>query len=139
MDKQKVIEALNEAMNLELEGGLEYLYLSFNVFGSTRRLLQGFLREQAQEGIEHATKMAEKITSLGGTPHLKVQADYKTDKLTTKGILERGMARERKALDLYKASLPLAGDDVALEELLRSQVVAEQEHLEEVGKLLRES
>lgn len=139
MDKNKIIEALNEAMNLELEGGLEYLYMSFNVFGSTRRLLQGFLREQSQEGIEHAIKMAEKITSLGGTPHLKIQIDYKMDKLSTKGILEKGMAREQKALDLYKASLPLAGDDVALEDLLRSQVAAEQEHLEEVGKLLRDS
>lgn len=139
MNKKKVIAALNEAMNLELEGGLEYLYLSFNVFGSSRRLLQGFLREQAQEGIEHATKMAEKITSLGGTPHMKVQVDYKTSKLTAKRILERGMVREQKALDLYKASLPLAADDVALEELLRSQIVAEQEHLEEVGKLLREN
>jgi bacterioferritin len=138
MDKDKVMKALNDAMNMELEAGLEYLYMSFNVFGNARRLLQDFLREQAQEGIEHATKMAEKITSLGGTPHLKIQIDYKHERLSANDILERGLAREKKALELYKSSVPLAGDDMALEDLLRSQVAAEQEHIEEVSKLLRE-
>ncbi|MEE9217667.1 MAG: ferritin-like domain-containing protein [Acidobacteriota bacterium] len=139
MDKQKVTECLNRAMNLELEGALEYLYLSFNVFGSSRRLLQGFLREQAQEGIDHAVKMAEKITSLGGVPHMSIRIDYQQQKFTTKDILERGLEREKKALNLYKESLPLVEDDVALEELLRGQVAAEQEHIEEVSKLLREN
>lgn len=138
MDKKKVIEALNGAMNLEIEGAIEYLYLSFNVFGSSRKLLQGFLREQAQEGFDHATKMAEKLTALGGTPDLKVSIQYRPEKLSAKQILKRGLEREKKALELYKSALPLAGDDVSLEDLLRSQIASEQEHCEEVEKLLRE-
>jgi bacterioferritin len=108
------------------------------VFGTARKLLQGFLREQAQEGFDHATKMAEKLTALGGTPDLKVQVSYKPEKLSARQILKRGLLREQKALELYLAALPLAGDDVALEDLLRSQIAAEQEHCEEVEKLLRE-
>ena len=137
MDKKKVTQALNDAMNLEIEGAIEYLYLSFNVFGTSRRLLQGFLREQATEGLDHATKMAEKLTALGGTPHLNVHQEYKPEKLNARQILKRGLEREKKALELYKAALPLAEDDISLEDLLRSQVASEQEHCEEVEKLLR--
>jgi bacterioferritin len=138
MDKNKVTQALNNAMNLEIEGAIEYLYLSFNVFGPSRKVLQGFLREQAQEGFDHATKMAEKLTSLGGTPDLSISASYKPEKMDARQILKRGLAREKKALELYKSALPLAGDDVSLEDLLRGQIAAEQEHCEEVEKLLRE-
>jgi bacterioferritin len=138
MDKKRVTQALNDAMNLEIEGAVEYLYLSFNVFGHSRRLLQGFLREQAQEGMDHATKMAEKLTALGGTPELKVQIHYKPEKLTARQILARGLEREKKALELYRSALPMADDDVSLEDLLRSQIASEQEHCEEVEKLLRE-
>ncbi len=138
MDKKKVTQALNDAMNLEIEGAIEYLYLSFNVFGTSRKLLQGFLREQAQEGFDHAAKMAEKLTSLGGTPDLSIQVSYKPEKMNARQILLRGLQREKKALELYKSALPLAGDDVSLEDLLRGQIAAEQEHCEEVEKLLRE-
>lgn len=138
MDKKRVTQALNDAMNLEIEGAIEYLYLSFNVFGHSRKLLQGFLREQAQEGMDHATKMAEKVTALGGTPELKVQIHHKPERLTSRQVLARGLEREKRALELYSAALPLAEDDIALEDLLRSQISSEQEHCEEVEKLLRE-
>ncbi len=52
--------------------------------------------------------------------------------------MEESMALERAALEGYRARLAQAGDDIALRVMLEEQVAAEQEHLEEVQKYLRE-
>ena len=52
-------------------------------------------------------------------------------------MLEEGRGFERETLAEYKRLLQMAGDDVALEEFARGQIVAESDHLDEVDKMLR--
>ncbi len=54
-------------------------------------------------------------------------------------ILEESLQFELEGLALYKKLVTLAGDDIALEELARDMVRQEQEHVDEVRKMLRSS
>jgi bacterioferritin len=52
-------------------------------------------------------------------------------------ILHESLAFETATLSKYKDLLKLAGDDIALEELARSFIRTETEHIEEVQKMVR--
>ena len=52
-------------------------------------------------------------------------------------LLQESVEFERRGLAGYKALLKLVGDDIALEELVREQIKAETEHIEEIEKMLR--
>jgi hypothetical protein len=52
-------------------------------------------------------------------------------------MLEESSVFERESLAEYQELLRMAGDDIALEEFARTQILAETEHLEEVDKMLR--
>lgn len=137
MASEELIKGLNEDFNREVHALLSYLLKSLLVFGPNRHGVVEFFRREAEESMEHALRIGEKITALGGTPSIQARAIPGE----VKGIrehLEESLAIERAALEGYQARLAQAGDDVALRVLLEEQVAAEQEHLEEVAKYLRE-
>ena len=137
MDKKKVIDQLNKAIELELTGAMWYLASSFNVFGFTRLVIVGFLREQATESIGHATKLGEKVVDLGGTPVVKV-GEKKPTKGSVKKILEESLAHEQRAVDHYASMVSLVADDVVMDAFVREFVVEESEHVAGVAKMLKE-
>jgi bacterioferritin len=136
MDKKKVIAELNKAIDLELSGAMWYLATSFNVFGFTRPQIVGFLREQAEESIGHATKIGEKILDIGGTPVLEVSKKKPTGGSVEK-ILKESLAHEQRAVDHYASMLGLVADDVVMDAFVRDFVVEESEHVAGVEKMLR--
>ena len=54
MDKEKVLETLNELLERELAGLVRYTHYSFMVFGHTRIPIIGWLRGLARESLPHA-------------------------------------------------------------------------------------
>ena len=73
-DQQKAIEILNKIMELELSGVVRYTHYSLMVYGYNRIPIVSWLKDNAQEGLDHATKAGELVTMLGGHPSLKIGA-----------------------------------------------------------------
>ena len=69
---QKVIDALNRILELELAGVVRYMHYSFMVFGHNRIPIVAWLRDQANESNAHAVQAGEHITTFGGHPSLKI-------------------------------------------------------------------
>ena len=139
MDKQKVIQKLNDLLNYELVGALRYLHYSFMVFGVRRIPIVEHLRKEAEESFGHATKLGEKITALGGTPYVSVPESPKGKKKSVEEILKESLKHEMNAVKAYSELLKLVEDDVVLDAFVRDFVSEEQSHVEEVEKMLRES
>ncbi len=137
MDKEKIIEKLNEIIEIEISGVVRYLHYSLMITGPNRIPIVKFFRDQATEGFTHAAIIGEKITALGGHPSLKVRPVPETNKHAVLDILEESLAFEKEALEKYISIVPLCQDNIALDELIRDQIRQEQEHIEEVEKMLK--
>jgi len=132
-----VMACLGEIFHAEMVGIHRYLYYSFMIMGHHRIPIQKWLREQAAESLDHAVEIGEKITALGGHPPVLPHAVATTSARALDEILEESLEHEVAALDLYKKLARLAADDMALEELARSYVRTETQHVEDVRKMLR--
>ena len=112
---------------LELAGVSRYLHYSFLVFGPNRIPIVSFFRGQANEGIAHAVMIGEKITSFGGHPTIVVETPPEPEKHDVRSLLQESLDFERRGVGEYRKLLAMCGDDIALEELTRSQIRAETE------------
>ena len=133
----KVIDQLNKIFQAEMAGVIRYLHYSFMIMGYNRIPIQKWFRDQATESQTHAVLIGEKITSYGGHPSMVPLTVEETNKHSVTALLEETLRHEEVTLTLYKELVAIAGDDIALEELAREQVRAEQEHIDEVKKMLK--
>ncbi len=137
MNKDKVIKALNEALEGELSEMVRYVHHSFHVYGPGRGPIVTLLRARAKESMDHAILLGEKIIALGGNPTAKVSEVLEPRKETIEDILKDMLVAEKESLKQYKSYLPLVKEDVSLDFMLRKQINDEQEHVDELEKLLR--
>jgi bacterioferritin len=139
MDRQAVLKQLNVLLRLELEGVTRYLHHSFMVFGLARAPIVTYFRQQATEGLTHATLLGEKIVALGGHPQVDVRARWEPEFHGVAEMLRVNLEAEREGLAEYMRLLEMIPRaEVALEEMVRTLVREEQEHVEELEKFLRE-
>ncbi len=134
----ELLSALNEILEMELSGVTRYLHYALMVRGPGRLPIVQFFKDQAIESFTHAVTVGEKITGLGGHPSLKVAPVKETNKHTINELLKESLEAEIHGVDLYKKALPLTEGNLALEELIREFIRTEQEHIEEVQKMLIE-
>ncbi len=138
MNTKKVVEALNKIMESELAGVVRYTHYSLMVFGVDRIPLVEYLRAQAAESLTHAQQAGEMVTHLGEHPSLAIGPLLETHEHDRVDILRESFEHERQALDLYKRLLKLVeGKSVMMEEYARGMVRAEEEHVGEMDKMLR--
>ncbi|MEK2690687.1 ferritin-like domain-containing protein [Bdellovibrio sp. GT3] len=135
-DKKKIVELLNEIIEMEISAVIRYLHYALMIKGPNRIPIVKWFHDQANEGYAHASMIGEKITAYGGHPSLKVSPVPETNTHKVLDILAESLDFELKALAKYKDLLKHVGDDVALEELVRGQIRLETEHVEEVRKML---
>lgn len=134
----KVIKSLNAILELELAGVVRYLHYSLMVFGHARIPIIKWMRDQATEGMDHATRAGEHVTTLGGHPSLKIGKLVESEKHDINQILREALGHERETLDEYYKLLALVeGKSVWLEEYAREQVMLEEQHIAEVEKMIR--
>lgn len=138
-DTQRAIEVLNKIMELELAGVVRYTHYSLMVYGYNRIPIVGWMKGNAQEGLDHAHRAGELVTQMGGHPSLKIGALLETEKHDIGDILRESLKHEQEALDAYYELLGLVDDgkSVLLEEYAREMIVEEEMHLDEVNKMLR--
>lgn len=137
-DKQTAIDILNRILELELAGVVRYTHYSLMVFGYNRIPIVSWLKSNADESLAHAYKAGELVTWLGGHPSLKIGGLLETHKHDIGDILRESLEQERSTLAAYYELLEISKDkNVALEEYAREMIMLEEEHLDEVNKMLR--
>ena len=138
LDKQKVIAQLNRILECELAGVVRYTHYSMMIFGFSRIPIVAWFRAEATESLAHAQQAGEMVTRLGGHPSLAIGPLLETHEHDIGQILRETLQAEHVALNLYNDLLALVADEnVALEEYARTLIVAEEEHIDEIDKMLR--
>ncbi|MFQ5630640.1 MAG: bacterioferritin [bacterium] len=134
MDKQTLINNLNEDLAGELSAIIQYLTYAAKATGPHRpQLAQFFLAEIAVEQL-HAQFLANKIVALGGEPVTVPGAK------TNREMLEAVLAAERQTTSDYtqRAKEAEAFGDKGLAVQLEDMVRDESGHSEETERILRD-
>lgn len=138
-DDPDVISLLKEIVEFELAGVIRYTHYALMVTGPNRIPIVEFFQAQATESLTHAQKAGEILTGLGGHPSMRVTPLDETNQHSVQAILEESYAHESEAIEKYSALVDLtSGKSVFLEEYARSMVAAEEEHVMELRKMLRD-
>ncbi len=133
-----VVKKLDALLEFEMSGISRYLHYSFMVFGPNRIPITKWLRDQAADGLNHASQIGEWITALNGHPSIKVLPAPEGDRHDIKTILGEALEFEKGGLKHYHELLGLVKDKhVALEEWVRELICQEQDHIYETEKMLR--
>ncbi len=138
MDRDRVIETLNRILELELAGVVRSMHYSLMVFGRNRIPIVSWFRDEATESLEHAAQAGEYVTSLGGHPSLEIGDLLETHKHDIEAMLQEAVEHEQLGIRLYRELLELVeNQDLRLEEYARSMIRSEEDHLDEIEKMLR--
>ncbi len=139
LDVERTVRILNHILEYELAGVVRYTHYSLMVIGPYRQPIVTFLKEQALESLTHAEQAGELITGLEGHPSLEIARIEESHKHDLRAILEESLHHEQTALSLYKDLLDVVQDaSVYLEEYTRGQIGAEEQHVIELKKMLRD-
>lgn len=134
-----MIDLLKELVEFELAGVIRYTHYALMVTGPNRIPIVEFFRAQASESLQHAQRAGEILTGLGGHPSMKVAALNETNQHSVQAILEESYTHEQEAIEKYSQLVALtSGNSVFMEEYARTMVAAEEEHLMELRKMLRD-
>jgi bacterioferritin len=137
-DVTKVIELLNQTLEMELAGVVRYTHYSFMIFGPNRIPITSWLRSQATESLTHSQEVGELITHFGGHPSLGIGQLLETHKHDIFSILEESLEHESRQMGMYQQLLDQVKDkSVLLEEFARRMVAEEDTHIGEVKKMMR--
>ncbi|MFA7440531.1 MAG: ferritin-like domain-containing protein [Sphingomonadaceae bacterium] len=139
-DQDRVISILNNILEQELAGVVRYTHYSFLIFGFGRIPIVSWLRDQANESLNHAQQAGELITHFGCYPSLEIGPLLDSHKFDIATILRESAETEAKALACYRELLAeVEGKSVMLEEYARQMILTEELHAGEVDKMLRKS
>jgi len=138
MDKQTLVDRLNEDLAGELGAIIQYLTYAAKATGPYRpQLAQFFLAEVADEQ-QHAQFLANKIVALGGEPTTRPRAVPAAS--TNREMLQAVLAAERQATADYAQRADEADEfgDKGLVVQLEDMVRDESGHSEETERILRD-
>ena len=138
MDKQKLIDNLNQDLAGELSAIIQYITYAAKATGPYRPQLAAFFLQEVADEQMHAQFLANKIVALGGEP---VTIPAPVPKASTnREMLEAVLAAELQAGKDYTERASQAdefGDKglvVALEDMVRDETG----HSEETERMLRD-
>ena len=141
MTKDKIIELLNHALELEHGAYNQYLSHAEIVDGINAEPIIARLKEIAGDEKGHQEKFRTLIGALGGTPTMDIAPTHPAK--TIKQILEINLKDEKIAVDTYRKILEELKKekgkgyyDHLLEHEIRHVLMEEQEHISELELLL---
>ena len=135
MDKNQVIEKLNDCLRHEWTGVAQYAQAGFVVSGLWRDVYSEMFYDSAKESFGHAKKVGEKIVALGGVPTVERNNIKQTDDLLE--LLNIALEFESKAVKMYNEALVDAEGDRALVVFLEDILKEEQDGVDELTRILR--
>lgn len=136
MAKEKLIDALNEDLALELGAITQYMWHHAMAEGKESPAISDLFRKISIVEMRHAEAFAERIVYLGGTPTTK-PAEIKMGGDLNK-MMEDDLAGERRAIKQYKVHMKLADDmgDPITRRMLEDIIRDEEEHDDQWSTIL---
>jgi bacterioferritin len=138
MEKQEMIDALNEDLAGELGAIIQYITYAAKTTGPYRPQLSEFFLKEVPDEQMHAQYLANKIVALGGEPTTKARQvpAAKTNHEMVEAVLE---SEQRAVADYTKRAKQAEefgdkGMAVALEDIVNDETG----HKEETERLLRD-
>ena len=138
MDKQQLIDNLNNDLAGELGAIVQYITYAAKATGPYRPQLAAFFLEEVADEQVHAQFLANKIVALGGEPTTDPRAVPAAD--SNRAMLEEVLKAERQAVGDYTQRAREADDfgDKGLAVQLEDMVRDESGHAEETERILRD-
>jgi bacterioferritin (cytochrome b1) len=138
MDVDAQIEALNEALALQLRSVLQYSLTAGSIVGLEFQAHADKLRGFAAAELEDAIRLVEKVTALGGDPvNEPVQPDWVRDPVKA---LERLIESEGEILETLQAAIEPTGREAAseaVEHRLEHVIMRKQEQVDYLMRAAR--
>ena len=142
-NREKVLQLLNDALATELVCVLRYRHDYFAARGFASKTAADEFLEHANEELEHADRIAERIVQLGGEPNFdpsqltgRSHSEYRTGRTVEEAIRENLVA-ERIAIDSYREIIQFIGDsDPTTRRLMEEILETEEEHADDLADLL---
>lgn len=142
-DKDKVIEILNEVLATETVCVLRYRNHYFMATGIHASGVEQEFLDHANEEQIHADRVAKRITELGGRPNLNPEglatrshAQYGEGE-TLEDMIREDLIAERIAIATYSEIVRwLGNDDPTTRRLMEELLEKEEEHADDMAKLL---
>lgn len=136
---QKLIDGLNLDLTHEYAAMIQYIYNASVVSGISRQVLKPYFESEAEDEMEHATFLSEKIVNLGGTPEVQPATVKRLTKV--REMIQHSLNEEIATIERYKARIVEAEQvgDVALKIRLEDMIADETKHKEELERLLQDS
>ena len=142
-DRESVVKVLNDALATEMVCVLRYRFHYYMAGGLASESVRAEFLEHANEEMEHADWLAERITQLNGKPELdpsQLAKNSHTQYVEAEGVngmLTEDLVAERIAIETYTAILNWLGDDdPTTSRLIRRILEKEEEHAEDLATLL---
>jgi bacterioferritin len=131
MDVEEQIECLNRALRLQHRSVLMYSLTAGSVIGLEYQAHADKMRTHALSELEDATRLAEKITALGGEPTTDVgEFEFTADPAKA---LDRLIECEGEALETLQAAIEPTGREAAseaVEHRLEHMIMRKQEQVD---------
>jgi bacterioferritin len=142
-DRDVVVKLLNEALATEIVCVLRYKRHYFMAKGIHAESVAAEFTEHAADEQEHADRIAERITQLGGAPDFSPQgltsrshAEY-VEGDSLESMIKEDLVAERIAIDSYREMAEYLGTkDITSRRLMEEILAKEEEHADDLANLL---
>ena len=142
-DRERVVEVLNEVLATETVCTLRYRSHYFMAKGIHSGGVEDEFLEHATEEQKHADMVAKRITELGGVPNLSPEglatrshAQYGTGQ-RLEDMIKEDLIAERIAIATYSEIVRwLGNDDPTTRRMMEEILATEEEHADDMAKLL---
>jgi bacterioferritin len=143
--RTQICQLLNEALATELVCVLRYKRHYFSARGSRGKIAAQEFLEHANEEQEHADRIAERITQLGGDPDFnpatlltRSHSEYDAHE-SVREMAEADLYAERIAIESYREMVRFFGDrDPTSRRLMEEILAVEEEHANDLVDLLHD-
>lgn len=134
VDAKKLIELLNEGLEMEYASYIQYLTQSAITKGPYAEALIARFEEIASDEAEHAKIIRQRIVALGGVPTTKVgEIQVHPDSMQAVKI---NLKYEKDTVEFYRKIFnQIPPDDPILYEAIEHILEDSQEHVEELERL----
>ena len=140
MSKEEVIKELNKALEIEHSAIIMYLHHAEFVKGLNAEPIIARLKEIASDEEKHRDILRERIVVLGGVPSTKLSDIKIKHSDDIKEMLKDELKEEKEAVLLYREILSMVKDmedNETLHHEIYHLITGEQEHVEELQRLLK--
>ena len=129
MNREKLIDALNEDLSREYQAIISYVNYSQVLKGAAYMNIADELAVHATEELSHALQVANHIDYLGGMPSVTPKPVKTSEK--AEEMLQFDLENEKETIRQYRQRIKQADElnEFAITESLRNILVQEQDHL----------